>query len=111
METIRRIIATPEGHQMVNLGSIPTIEQLPFSIRILLENVIRNYDGFSITKEHYNILAHWADQPSDADVPYKPGRVLMQDFTGVAIILRIVSMCQRFKSLVIYKLKGTWTIG
>ncbi len=92
METIRRIIATPEGHQMVNLGSIPTIEQLPFSIRILLENVIRNYDGFSITKEHYNILAHWADQPSDADVPYKPGRVLMQDFTGVPAIVDIASL-------------------
>lgn len=92
MERIHKLITTPEGYQMVDLASIPTIHHLPFSIRILLENVIRNYDGFSITKDHYKILTSWAHQPSNEDVPYKPGRVLMQDFTGVPAIVDIASL-------------------
>ncbi|MBO0353869.1 aconitate hydratase AcnA [Muricauda ruestringensis] len=89
---IHHTVKTTDGHQMVDLSSIETIHRLPFSIRILLENVIRNFDGFSVTEDHFNILAHWADSPSDDDVPYKPGRVLMQDFTGVPAIVDIASL-------------------
>ncbi|MAU14232.1 MAG: aconitate hydratase AcnA [Muricauda sp.] len=92
MKMIHHTVKTTDGHQMVDLSSIETIHRLPFSIRILLENVIRNFDGFSVTEDHFNILAHWADSPSDDDVPYKPGRVLMQDFTGVPAIVDIASL-------------------
>ncbi|MAO16387.1 aconitate hydratase AcnA [Flagellimonas marinaquae] len=92
MKMIHHTVKTIDGHQMVDLSSIETIHRLPFSIRILLENVIRNFDGFSVTEDHFNILAHWADSPSDDDVPYKPGRVLMQDFTGVPAIVDIASL-------------------
>ncbi|MCH7414643.1 aconitate hydratase AcnA [Belliella sp. R4-6] len=68
------------------------IDQLPFSIRILLENALRNFDDFAITKEHVETLANWAPEPSDKDIPFKPARVLMQDFTGVPAVVDIASL-------------------
>ncbi|MDN3668035.1 aconitate hydratase AcnA [Echinicola jeungdonensis] len=68
------------------------INKLPFSIRILLENALRNYDDFAITKEHTETLLNWKPEPSDKDVPFKPARVLMQDFTGVPAVVDIASL-------------------
>ncbi|EAZ79597.1 aconitate hydratase AcnA [Algoriphagus machipongonensis] len=68
------------------------IKKLPFSIRILLENALRNYDNFSITEEHLKTILNWKPEPSDADIPYKPARVLMQDFTGVPAVVDIASL-------------------
>ncbi len=69
-----------------------SIDKLPFSIRILLENVLRNYDDFAITKEHIETLLGWKPEASDKDIPYKPARVLMQDFTGVPAVVDIASL-------------------
>lgn len=68
------------------------IESLPFSIRILLENALRNFDDFGVTKEHIETLASWTPEPSDKDIPFKPARVLMQDFTGVPAVVDIASL-------------------
>lgn len=68
------------------------IGALPFSIRILLENALRNFDGFGITEKHIETLLHWKPEPSDADIPFKPARVLMQDFTGVPAVVDIASL-------------------
>ena len=68
------------------------ISKLPFSIRILLENVLRNYDNFAITKENIDTLLNWKPTASDKDIPYKPARVLMQDFTGVPAVVDIASL-------------------
>lgn len=68
------------------------IDKLPFSIRILLENALRNYDGFAITKENIETLLHWQPQGSDKEIPFKPARVLMQDFTGVPAVVDIASL-------------------
>lgn len=68
------------------------IETLPFSIRILLENALRNFDDFGITKDHIITLASWTPKPSDKDIPFKPARVLMQDFTGVPAVVDIASL-------------------
>ncbi len=68
------------------------VEDLPFSIRILLENALRNYDDFSITDEHIQTLINWRPEASDKDIPYKPARVLMQDFTGVPAVVDIASL-------------------
>jgi len=68
------------------------IEQLPFSIRILLENALRNFDDFGITKEHVETISSWKPEPSDKDIPFKPARVLMQDFTGVPAVVDIASL-------------------
>ncbi len=68
------------------------IERLPFSIRILLENALRNKDDFSITQEHVNTLLHWKAEGTEKEVPFKPARVLMQDFTGVPSVVDIASI-------------------
>ncbi|GAB2991931.1 aconitate hydratase AcnA [uncultured Cyclobacterium sp.] len=68
------------------------INKLPFSIRILLENTLRNFDDFAITKENIETLLNWKPEPSEKDIPYKPARVLMQDFTGVPAVVDIASL-------------------
>ncbi|MDR6567333.1 aconitate hydratase [Chitinophaga ginsengisegetis] len=68
------------------------ISRLPFSIRILLENVLRNHDNFAITDEHLETLVNWAPAGTDKEIPFKPARVLMQDFTGVAAVVDIASI-------------------
>ncbi len=100
METIpdiRKTIATPMG--VLTYYSLPElarqgydIEQFPFSIRILLENIIRNFNGFSINKEHFDNILGWKPKPALREIPFLPARVLMQDFTGVPSIVDIASI-------------------
>ncbi|MDQ0108916.1 aconitate hydratase [Chitinophaga terrae (ex Kim and Jung 2007)] len=68
------------------------ISRLPFSIRILLENVLRNKDNFAITDEHVETLVNWTPGGTDKEVPFKPARVLMQDFTGVPAVVDLASI-------------------
>ncbi len=68
------------------------IQQLPFCIRILLENAIRNYDDYIITQEHVNTILNWKPKPAEKEIPFMPARVLMQDFTGVPAIVDIASL-------------------
>ncbi len=73
-------------------GKKPEIKKLPYAIRILLENAIRNYDGFAVTEEHLNTLLDWKNTAGVKDIPYSPARVLMQDFTGVPAVVDIASI-------------------
>ncbi|MBA6154796.1 aconitate hydratase AcnA [Gelidibacter maritimus] len=68
------------------------IDKLPFSIRILLENALRNFDDFSVTKENIDTLLNWKPKGVDKDIPFKPARVLMQDFTGVPAVVDIAAL-------------------
>lgn len=68
------------------------IGKMPFSIRILLENALRNYDNFAVTQEHIDTILGWSPEASDKDIPYKPARVLMQDFTGVPAVVDIAAL-------------------
>ena len=80
--------------QMTSLRELDEekIQRLPFSIRILLENVLRNHDGFSVTDEHIRTLKEWDPSGTDKDIPFKPARILMQDFTGVPAVVDITSL-------------------
>lgn len=68
------------------------IHKMPFSIRILLENALRNYDDFSVTKDHLESILNWTPKQSENDIAFKPARVLMQDFTGVPAVVDIASL-------------------
>lgn len=70
----------------------PVVKKLPYSIRILLENVIRNYDGFAVTEDHIQTVLNWKETAGVKDIPYSPARVLMQDFTGVPAVVDIASI-------------------
>ncbi len=69
------------------------ISKLPFSIRVLLEAVLRNCDGFSVTEQDVKNLAAWnAKSPAKQEVPFKPYRVVLQDFTGVPAVVDLAAM-------------------
>ena len=84
------------NHKIASLKKLQdegkNIHRLPFSIRILLENALRNHDGFAITDEHLETLTDWNSAGTDAEIPFKPARVLMQDFTGVPAVVDIASI-------------------
>jgi aconitate hydratase len=74
-------------------GVAPALSKLPYSIRILLEAVLRNCDGFSVTEEDVRRLANWnAPSPEAVELPFKPARVILQDFTGVPVAVDIAAM-------------------
>lgn len=70
------------------------IEELPFSIRVLLEAVIRKYDGFEVEEKHIRELASWSPKSLAVgiEVPFKPARVILQDFTGVPAVVDLAAM-------------------
>ena len=70
-----------------------SISRLPFSIRILLENVLRNFDGETVTEQHVESLANWDPSNAEAkEIPYNPARVILQDFTGVPCVVDLAAM-------------------
>lgn len=73
-------------------AQFPQIKKLPFSIRIMLENALRNHDGFAINDDHIENLINWNPKGNENAVPYKPARVLMQDFTGVPAVVDIAAI-------------------
>ncbi|HET6872165.1 MAG TPA: aconitate hydratase AcnA [Sporolactobacillaceae bacterium] len=70
------------------------VERLPYSIKVLLESVLRQYDGRVITKEHVENLAKWGTNElnPDIDVPFNPSRIVLQDFTGVPAVVDLASL-------------------
>ena len=70
------------------------ISKLPFSMKVLLENLLRNEDGRSVTKESIQAVAGWLDDKGTAgvEIAYRPARVLMQDFTGVPAVVDLAAM-------------------
>jgi aconitate hydratase len=69
------------------------IKRLPLSIRILLENLLRNEDGHRVTRGHIETLAGWVpDRKKQKEIPFLPARVLMQDFTGVPALVDLAAM-------------------
>ena len=72
---------------------IGDINTLPFSIRVLLEACLRNIDNFIVTADDVSNLANWnAEKPAQVEVPFKPGRVVLQDFTGVPAIVDLAAL-------------------
>ena len=69
------------------------IETLPFSMRVLLESLLRNVDGFVVSEEDVTRLANWkADATGQDELPFKPGRVVLQDFTGVPAVVDLAAL-------------------
>ena len=80
---LRKLIDDGIGH----------IETLPYSIRVLLEACLRNVDNFVVSQDDVNNLANWnAASPAPNEVPFKPGRVVLQDFTGVPAVVDLAAL-------------------
>ena len=77
------------------------ISKLPFSMRVLLENLLRHEDGRSVTKADIEAMAQWLDNKGKAEkeIGFRPARVLMQDFTGVPAVVDLAAMRDGMKAL------------
>ena len=72
---------------------IGNLDRLPISIRVLLENLLRHEDGHSVTRDHVTAMAAYDPRrPPELEIPYKPARVLLQDFTGVPAVVDLAAM-------------------
>ncbi|MBD8027931.1 aconitate hydratase AcnA [Ureibacillus sp. Re31] len=81
-------------------AGIANVSRLPYSIKVLLESVLRQYDGYVIKEEHVDELAKWAEGANpEAEVPFKPSRVVLQDFTGVPVVVDLASLRSAMKEL------------
>ncbi|MCE3019030.1 MAG: aconitate hydratase AcnA [Pirellula sp.] len=81
-------------------SGVAKVSHLPFSIRILLEAVLRNCDGYQVSEEDVKNLANWnAAKPAELEVPFKPARVVLQDFTGVPAVVDLAAMRDGMKAL------------
>ena len=86
--------------QLVKTGIAPNLDRLPFSIRILLESLLRNEDGYLVTSDDVKRLAAWnAAAPDPSALPFMPVRVLMQDMTGVPGVVDLAAMRDAVKRL------------
>lgn len=76
------------------------ISRLPFSMKVLLENLLRHEDGRTVTKEDIQAVAQWLKtKTSEREIPFRPARVLMQDFTGVPAVVDLAAMRDAMKNL------------
>ncbi|XP_041082089.1 iron-responsive element-binding protein 2-like isoform X2 [Polyodon spathula] len=77
----------------------PRYESLPFSIRVLLEAAIRKCDGFYVKKKDVLNILNWRQQQNNAEVPFSPARILLQDFTGIPALVDFAAMRDAVKKL------------
>jgi aconitate hydratase len=80
-------------------GVAPGLSRLPFSIKVLLEAVLRNVDGEIVTPADVRNLAAWSAAPKPVELPFRPARVILQDFTGVPAVVDLASMRAAVKRL------------
>jgi aconitate hydratase len=89
-----------KNYEFFRLDAIKGSERLPFSTKILLENLLRNEDGVTVRREDIEALANWDPQAEPShEIQYRPARVLMQDFTGVPAVVDLAAMRDAMKAL------------
>ncbi len=79
--------------QKLEEDGIAAVSRLPYSIKVLLEAALRQCDDFEITREDVERIAHWSPETAGKEeIPFKPARVVMQDFTGVPAVVDLAAM-------------------
>ncbi|HVA40244.1 MAG TPA: aconitate hydratase AcnA [Candidatus Binataceae bacterium] len=94
------------GGRKYTIFSLPALEQrgfalarLPYSIKVMLENVLRREDGVVVTADQVEAVARWQPQPGEREFSFMPARVLLQDFTGVPVVADLAAMRDAIKRL------------
>ncbi|KWX56477.1 aconitate hydratase [Mycobacterium sp. NAZ190054] len=81
------------SYEIYRLDAVPGTEKLPYSLKVLAENLLRTEDGSNITKDHIEAIANWDPQADPSiEIQFTPARVIMQDFTGVPCIVDLATM-------------------
>ncbi|HEY8374478.1 MAG TPA: aconitate hydratase, partial [Pseudonocardiaceae bacterium] len=88
------------SYEVFRIGAVENSERLPYSLKILLENLLRTEDGVNITADHVRALANWdpTAEPS-TEIQFTPARVIMQDFTGVPCVVDLATMREAIAEL------------
>src|SRR3954462_12548979 len=88
------------SYEVFRLDKVDGAADLPYSLKVLLENLLRTEDGANITADHVRALAGWdpSAQP-DTEIQFTPARVIMQDFTGVPCVVDLATMREAVKEL------------
>ena len=94
------LTAGGSSYQICRLDAVPGSADLPFSLKILLENLLRTEDGGNVTEDHIRALAGWdpVAEP-DTEIQFSPARVIMQDLTGVPAVVDLASMREAMRDL------------
>ena len=94
------------GGRKYTIFSLPALEKrgfalarLPYSIKVMLENVLRREDGVVVTADQVEAVGHWQPQPREREFSFMPARVLLQDFTGVPVVADLAAMRDAIKRL------------
>ncbi|KAI3415139.1 Protein kinase domain-containing protein [Psidium guajava] len=104
-KSILKSLERPGGGEFGKYFSLPTlgdyrIDRLPYSIKILLESAIRNCDEFQVKRKDVEKIIDWENtSPRQVEIPFKPARVLLQDFTGVPAVVDLACMRDAMNSL------------
>lgn len=89
-----------KSYQIFDITKLPAAKDLPFSLKILLENLLRTEDGANITAKQIEALASWnPDSQPDTEIQFTPARVIMQDFTGVPCVVDLATMREAIAQL------------
>ena len=95
-----QLVVNQETYEIFRLKSIENIERLPFSLKILLENLLRHEDGINVTAADITALANWDPKAEPStEIAFTPSRVLMQDFTGVPAVVDLAAMRDAMRAL------------
>ncbi|MEN0136497.1 MAG: aconitase family protein, partial [Rhodococcus sp. (in: high G+C Gram-positive bacteria)] len=89
-----------KSYEVFRLSAVPGTEKLPYSLKVLAENLLRTEDGANITADHIRAIAGWdpSAQPS-IEIQFTPARVIMQDFTGVPCVVDLATMREAMADL------------
>ncbi|CAN2206913.1 AcnA Aconitase A [Candidatus Nanopelagicaceae bacterium] len=93
LDTKKNLTVAGKDYEIFDISSVAGAMDLPFSLKVLLENLLRTEDGANITSDHIKALAQW--DPSvepDTEIQFTPARVVMQDFTGVPCVVDLATM-------------------
>ena len=91
--TKKNLTVAGKDYEIFDISTLAAAKDLPFSLKILLENLLRTEDGANITVDHIKALAEWDPTiEPDTEIQFTPARVVMQDFTGVPCIVDLATM-------------------
>ena len=89
-----------EQYEIYRLDAVDGSDSLPFSLKILLENLLRNEDGANVTADHVRALAHWDPRAEPGtEIQFTPARVILQDLTGVPAVVDLAAMREAMQAL------------
>lgn len=100
---LENLVTNGQSYKFYDLEKLndPRYNKLPISIKVLLEAAIRNCDNFAIKPEDVEKILDWkrSQNANDNDIPFKPARVLLQDLTGVAVVVDFAGMRDAYAQL------------